>query len=70
MIIRLIKSSLSVERKCKRYAQDIGLRKGEWVFVFTDFVISRLFYSFCSYDYFVIGNGYTLSRYEKKGSLR
>ena len=66
MIIRLIKSSLFVERKCKRYAQDIGLKKGEWVFVFIDFVISRIFYLFSFDDYFVIGNGYTLSRYEKK----
>lgn len=54
-----------IERS-KRYADDIGLGKGEWVKVLFDFVISRYCYKFTVNDYFVIGNGYTLSRYEKK----
>ena len=51
---------------CKRYTQDIGLGKGEWVKVFIDYVISHICYKFSAMDYYVIGNGYTLSRYEKK----
>ncbi len=64
-IIEKIKKNKLIERS-KRYAQDIGLRKGEWVKVFVDFIISRICYKFTAPDYFVIGNGYTLSRYEKK----
>lgn len=60
----LRESKLIKRSKC--YAQDIGLEKGEWVKVFIDFVISSLCYKFAADDYFVIGNGYTLSKYEKK----
>ena len=65
--IRIIKElkSKHIER-CKRYTQDIGLGKGEWVKVFIDYVISHICYKFTALDYYVIGNGYTLSRYEKK----
>lgn len=66
MIRRFIKESKFLTEKSKRYAQDIGLGKGEWGKVLIDFVISRICYSFSVQDYFVIGNGYTLSRYEKK----
>lgn len=66
MIRRFIKESKFLAEKSKRYAQDIGLGKGEWVKVLIDFVISRICYKFSVQDYFVIGNGYTLSRYEKK----
>ena len=66
MIRRIITNSKIVVRKSKRYAQDIGLGKAEWVKVFVDYVISRAFYEFSPIDYFVVGNGYTLSRYEKK----
>ena len=70
MIRRIIKNSKLVVKNSKRYAQDIGLGKGEWVKVFVDYVISRAFYDFLQEDYFVVGNGYTLSRYEKKGFLQ
>ena len=50
----------------KPYAHDIQLGKGGWVKVFIDFTISALCYKFSADDYFIIGNGYTLSRYEKK----
>lgn len=66
MIRRFIKENQFLVSKSKRYAQDIGLRKDEWVKVFIDFVTSRICYKFSVMDYFVIGNGYTLSRYEKK----
>ena len=68
MIRRFIKkiNKNKLIKRSKRYAQDIGLRKGEWVKVFVDFAISRICYKFTVPDYFVIGNGYTLSRYEKK----
>ena len=59
MIGRIIK-------KCKQYAHDIQLEKGEWIKVFVDFVISYLCYDFNIEDYFIIGNGFTLSKYEKK----
>lgn len=52
--------------KCKLYAHDIQLKKGEWTKVFVDFAISHLCHNFNIEDYFVIGNGYTLSKYEKK----
>lgn len=51
---------------CKTYAQEIGLGKGGWLKVFTDYAVSNLRYGFIAEDYFVIGNGYTLSKYEKK----
>ena len=66
MIRRIIKESKFLTEKSKHYALDIGLGKGEWVKVLIDFVISRICYKFSVQDYFVIGNGYTLSRYEKK----
>ncbi len=50
----------------KSYTHDIGLEKREWVKVFIDFVISNLRYGFSIDDYVVKGNGYTLSKYEKK----
>ena len=53
-------------KNCKTYAQNIGLEKGGWIRVFIDFSISNLRYGFSAEDYFVIGNGYTLSKYEKK----
>jgi hypothetical protein len=67
-MIRQIKELMNNERieRCKRYAQAIGLGKGEWVKVFIDYMISHICYKFTALDYFVIGNGYTLSRYEKK----
>lgn len=67
MIRRYIKK-LKVKHidRCKRYTQDIGLRKGEWIKVFIDYAFSHIFYKFTALDYYVIGNGYTLSRYEKK----
>lgn len=51
---------------CKTYSQEIGLGKGGWLKVFTDYAVSNLRYGFIAEDYFVIGNGYTLSKYEKK----
>lgn len=50
----------------KAYANNIGLKKGGWIKVFFDAVFTYLFYGFNKEDYFVIGNGYTLSKYEKK----
>lgn len=57
---------LNLIKKIKIYANDIQLGKGEWVKVFYDFVITYFYYTFSAEDYFVIGNGYTLSKYEKK----
>lgn len=51
---------------CKTYAQEIGLGKGGWLKVFADYAVSNVRYGFIAEDYFVIGNGYTLSKYEKK----
>lgn len=53
-------------KSIKTYTQRIGLRKGEWVKVFIDYVISNMRYGFSIDDYVVKGNGYTLSKYEKK----
>ena len=53
-------------KSSKSYAREIGLGKGGWIKVFIDFSISNLRYGFSAEDYFVIGNGFTLSRYEKK----
>lgn len=68
MIMKYFKAVKKSEpiKRCKLYTQAIGLRKGEWVKVFIDYVISNLCYRFSASDYYVIGNGYTLSRYEKK----
>lgn len=52
-------------KSSKSYAREIGLGKGGWIKVFIDFSISNLRYGFSAEDYFVIGNGYTLSKYEK-----
>lgn len=62
----MFKSFFTRIKTCKRYAHDIQLKKYGWINVFTDFVISYLLYKFNTEDYFVIGNGYTLSKYEKK----
>ena len=66
MIRNFIKNNRKLIERSKLYSQAIGLGKGEWVKVFTDYVISHIFYRFSAADYYVIGNGYTLSRYEKK----
>lgn len=50
----------------KSYAREIGLGESEWIKVFADFVISFRRYGFTAEDYFIISNGYTLSKYEKK----
>ncbi len=62
----MIKFYLEKLNICKRYTNDINLKKCEWIKVFADFIICYLRYSFSTEDYFVIGNGYTLSKYEKK----
>lgn len=62
-MISQIKTGL---KSSKPYAHDIGLGKGSWVKVFADYVISLLSYGFSPDDYFVKGNGYTMSKYEKK----
>ena len=68
MIRRYFKALKKSEplKRCKLYTQAIGLGKGEWVKVFIDYLISHICYKFSALDYYVIGNGYTLSRYEKK----
>ena len=53
-------------KKSKTYSQEIGLGKRKWIRVFSDYLISNLCYEFKPQDYFEIGNGYTLSKYEKK----
>ena len=62
----MISRFLNLIKKLKNYANDIQLGKGGWVKVFFDFVITYFYYKFSADDYFVIGNGYTLSKYEKK----
>lgn len=42
-----------------------NLEKNKWEGVAVDFIISYLRYGFSAEDYFIIGNGYTLSKYEK-----
>ena len=49
-----------------QYTQDIQLKKYKWVLVAIDYIISHFLYKFSAEDYFIIGNGYTLSRYAKK----
>ena len=66
MIRNFIKNKRELIERSKLYSQAIGLGKGEWIKVFIDFHISTICYKFTVNDYFVIGNGYTLSRYEKK----
>lgn len=53
-------------KRSKIYAKELQLGKGSWIRVFCDFVFSSIFYKFSADDYFVIGNGYTLTRYQKK----
>lgn len=53
-------------KECKSYSHDIGLGKWGWIKVIFDYVMTHFFYGFCSEDYFIIGNGYTLSKYEKQ----
>lgn len=62
----MIKTIYKVIQKCKLYANDIQLGKYGWISVFIDFAITYICYKINIEDYFVIGNGYTLSRYEKK----
>ncbi len=57
---------LKVLKSIKSYANSIGLGIGGWIKVFVDYVFSFLCYGFNAEDYFVIGNGYTLSNYQKK----
>ena len=57
---------LTAAKKIKPYVHDINLRKGAWLNVFIDYVFSFLCYGFSIEDYFIIGNGYTLSKYEKQ----
>lgn len=61
--INFLKEKIKV---CKKYAHEINLGGGKWVNVFIDYAISNLYYKFTSDDYFIIGNGYTLSKYEKE----
>ena len=61
-MIRILKGLL----KFKTYAREIGLEKGGWIKVSIDYLISHFVYGFDTEDYFIIGNGYTLSKYEKK----
>ncbi len=57
---------ITAAKKIKPYVRDINLGKGAWVNVFIDYVFSFLCYGFSIEDYFIIGNGYTLSKYEKQ----
>ncbi len=50
----------------KSYANSIQLGKSGWIKVLFDAAVSYIVYGFNKEDYFVIGNGYTLSKYEKK----
>lgn len=56
----------SLIKNIKTYANDIQLGKCGWIKVLFDAAVSYLVYGFNNEDYFVIGNGYTLSKYEKK----
>ena len=62
----MISEFLKAAKMIKSYSQDIRLGKCGWIRVFADCVFSYLFYGFNIEDYFIIGNGYTLSNYEKK----
>ena len=53
-------------KSIKSYTLKIGLRKGEWLKVFIDYIVSNLRWGFSIDDYVVKGNGYTMSKYEKK----
>lgn len=68
MIGRIVKKYRNKYRRCKAYAQEIGLEGSTWdgVRVLIDYTISSLCYGFGMEDYFAIGNGYTLSKFEKQ----
>ena len=61
----IISTFKRIREKSKSYAEAIGLGKGEWMKVFIDYSFTNLRYKFTEQDYFIIGNGYTLSKYEK-----
>ncbi len=62
-MISLIKKRI---KDIKQYTHDIQLKKHLWIWVAIDYTISHFLYKFTAEDYFIIGNGYTLSRYAKK----
>lgn len=63
----MIRRYIKVLKIAKTYANDIHLEKSiDRAKVIIDYIISNLCYSFSPQDYFIIGNGYTLSKYEKK----
>ena len=64
--MKILKRLKGLKKDCVSYAHDIQLGKLGWIKVFFDYVISNRFYQFADQDYFIIGNGYTLSKYEKK----
>lgn len=53
-------------KKFKSYAHDIGLGKSGWIKVSIDYLTAHYVYGLDTEDYFIIGNGYTLSKYEKE----
>lgn len=55
-------------KRSKAYAKEIGLKDNNLVGfkVLLDFLNCMWRYGFLTQDYFVIGNGYTLSKYEKQ----
>jgi hypothetical protein len=62
----MIKRILDRIKNIKVYSQEIGLEKQGWIKVCIDFFFTFYLYGLCAEDYFIIGNGYTLSKYEKK----
>lgn len=64
--MKMYKRILNRIKLTKTYSQTIGLQKGDWVLVLVDFIFCKFHYGFSDEDYFEIGNGYTLSRYEKR----
>lgn len=64
--MKILKRLKGLKKECVSYAHDIQLGKLGWVKVFFDYVISNRCYGFNEEDYFIIGNGYTLSKYQKK----
>ena len=63
------KSMRNLIKILKTYSHEIGLGKGACIRVLGDFVLSRYRYGFGKQDYFVIGNGFLLSKYEKERFL-
>lgn len=53
-------------KKIQSYCTSIHLKKSAWVKVAVDYAASKLLYGFSIEDYFLRGNGYTLSKYAKK----